>query len=95
MDVEVALSSPKSLQRATVKSTSSAEDVPPKCLCRYQQRYTTPKVRRALCVEEPVYSVASGPVLLTAVRASTSPCDLRPPQPYFSARNRRADLFFG
>jgi len=69
MDVEVATSSSKSLQRATVNSTSSAEDVPPKCLYRSQKRYTMPKVRRLLCVEEP----ASRAVLLTTVYASTSP----------------------
>jgi len=33
MDVEMATSSAKSLHRATVSSTSSAEEVPPKCLC--------------------------------------------------------------
>jgi hypothetical protein len=62
MDVEVATSSAKSLQRATVNSTFNAEDVPPKCLCWCQQQHTMPTVRTLLCLEEPLYFVASRPV---------------------------------
>lgn len=61
MGVEVATSSTKSLQRATVSSTFSAE-VPPKRLCWCQQQYTMRTVRRLLYLEEPVYFITSRPV---------------------------------
>lgn len=95
MDVEMATSSGKSLHPATVNSTSSAEEVPPKCLCWCQLNNSRQ------CQKSEDCSVQRSPcslllaILLTTVYASKSPRDLRSPQFYFNARNSRPDLFVG
>jgi hypothetical protein len=70
----------------------SAEDFN-RNMCRCQQHYTMPKVSRLLCREEPECIVASRRDN-NSLRLIIS-LNLRPPQFYFSARNRPPDVFFG